>query len=1037
MGAIIARLERHARVADQTAVATELLGAAEFRKETHRRQQEELKVQCERWLKPSDVRQVHLHQVQARLDGTCNWITANDVFDKWAKPESSTSQDRCLVISGTHGCGKSVLASSVVARLKTDKQHTLFFAFSSLDGGRQSSESLIRTLLWQLLQETAEKASVDTIHKLSLNGEPTTSELWEAFGRIALSLTEPVYCIIDGVDECIDYNHTTLATIMQTLEKCPNLRILLLGRPHIFQVYSGNLAFAGIEITSAMLNQDVEAFINNEIAKSEILSLPEFQTTVYDTLRDKSDGMFLWVRLMVDDLRKSSSKSEFTERLKNLPRGLEKAYQLLFLRLSQRLDKYELHLAQNVLALTSTACRPLNFDELRYAHALHCRSLETMAKPLEEYLILQPPQKVLDITGGLISMTDGVLRLIHSSVRDFLIRPENQWDYEPDRAVLGFRVDAPLTHRSFAWLCLDYMSLEKEKRTFLEPDTSQSMQALKDSYPLLEYATLYAFFHLNRSGPPCSTTLAKIESSIKSTQSTLWIEHFGHLLFEDITLQSQMNEFMAWGQGVNEAGLCERFYAIFEGSLKERNDQFRKLGKDPDTFTKTLEMFLGQVIDDESETSSQEQSNETTTSVHSVHENSKPSPDLQTTSFDTKLKSSSNPNDPSATVFQAINLLKGQTSLSLSHQIELWLRLSVSLRKTNIIIDPLKVLFKLILKKASGIHVYVLLAVAEFYQKFDKFQEALEIYTAASRKMDHLDVPLKFKIYGYIGYCYLGLGLTLEALRSYDRAYSGQEIHLGRKHPHTINSLRWMVAIYDSTSEYTEVLRLSDKICAEQEFVPELDLKDSLDLHTRRHKAYRRLGNHDRATHVKNSLQTTLKLCREFCSNNDSVPPALLGHMGDAYKELDEYDAALECYQLALEAYKSKGSKLRKTLYCQYHIACTYANLGRYHEAEELLETVLAKQQSLLGPNHRELCWTKEELDAVRLDIAALDQEEDGDESNEEDRDEDWEEEDMDESDWNQEEDGSGLHGANGDHLDEEELYEDEFNNDDRGRIMG
>ena len=249
-----------------------------------------------------------------------------------------------------------------------------------------------------------------------------------------------------------------------------------------------------------MLKQDVEAFINDELTKSDILSLPEFRMNVYETLKDKSDGMFLWIRPMVDDLRKSSTKSEFSERLKNLPRGLEKAYQLLLLHLSQKLDKFELRLAQNVLAFTCICRRPLNFDELRYAHALRCRSLETITQPLEEYLLLQPPQRVLDVTGGLVSMTDGVMRLIHSSVRDFLIRPEEQWNSEVDIAVLAFRVDITQVHRSFAWLCLDYISLQKEERNNSTPDIYQSTRAAWSSYPLLGYATLYAFYHLNRSG---------------------------------------------------------------------------------------------------------------------------------------------------------------------------------------------------------------------------------------------------------------------------------------------------------------------------------------------------------------------------------------------------------------------------------------------------------------------------------------------------------------------------------------------------------
>lgn len=970
IGAVIVRLERHARVADQTAVATELLGAAEFRKEADRKQHEELKIQCERWLKPSDVKRVYQHQVRARLDGTCDWITSIDVFERWVQPGCLTNQDRLLVISGTHGCGKSVLASSIVARLKKDEQHTLFFAFSSSDGYRQTTEHLIKTLLWQLLQETANKKSLEIVHHLRLDGQPTISELWEAFGRITSSLVKPVYCVIDGIDECTDYNHTMFIKIMHILETCLNLRILLLGRPHVVQTHSGNSAFAAIEITSAMLNQDVEAFIKDEIAKSDILSHPEYRKNVYQTLKDKSDGMFLWVRLMVDDLRKSSSKSEFSERLQNLPRGLEKAYQLLLLRLIQKLDKFELRLAQNVLAFTSTSCRPLHFDELRYTHALHCRSLEAVAQPLEEYLLVQPPQRVLDVTGGLVSMTDGVFRLIHSSVRDFLIRPEDLWVYEPDRAVLGFRIDITQTHRSFAWLCFEYMTLEEEERKILKPDESRSIQSLRDGYLNLEYATLYAFHHLNRSGPPCSTTLAKIEKFLESTRSILWAEHFYHLLFEDVTLEPQMDEFTVWQDQIADAGLDKRLFAIFEGTLKERTRQMRKAGKNDDPLTEHLDMYIHQATDGKFGNISQKQSSEAT---DSLLESSTAGPSIQT-SFSTSRPSS---NDASTAASRAMDLLKDQRPLPMTHQIELWLRLSTSLRKTHVLIDPLKVLFQLILRKASGIHVFALLAIGEFYEKLGKFQEAIEVYTAASRKMNHLDVPLKFRIHSYIGDCYQNLCLDMEALRSYEKAFSSQEILLGIRHCDTLQNLRMMIVINFWMSQHPEVLRLSDKICMEQEFVPEVDLAGNLQLHKLRYRAYQHMGNDDRAAHMKKSLQATLELCRTSYINDDGMTPNLLKKAGGAYATLGEYDTALEFFQLAFEAYrKSKGSGFITTLYCQYSIATTYARLKRYSEAKELLEMVLERQQSVLGPDHRHVRWTKEELDALRLNEDETDEDE-------------------------------------------------------------
>ena len=978
IGAVIARLERHARVADQTAVAMELVRAAEFRQEACQRQHEELKLQCERWLKPANVKHVHLHQIRAKLDGTCDWIASNNIFERWVKPEPSTSRDRFLVISGIHGCGKSVLASSIVARLEKAKQHTLFFSFSSSDGSRQTSENLIRTLLWQLLQESADKESVDTVHRLSLDGQPTISELWEAFGRIASTLAKPVYCVVDGIDECIDYNHTVSITIMQILEKLPDLHILLLGRPHVFQAHSSNSPFVAIEITSAMLSQDIEALIKDEVAKSNILSLPEFRKNVYETLKDKSDGMFLWVRLMVDDLNKSSSKSEFSERLQNLPCGLEKAYQLLFLRLSERLDKYELRLAQTTLAFTTTSCRPLHFDELRYAFAIYCRSLEAMAQPLEEYLLLQPPQSILDVTGGLISMTDGVLRLIHSSVKEFLIRPEDQWVCEHDMAVVDFRVDIMLTHRSFAWLCLDYMNLEKDERRILKPDTSQSTQTLSDRYPLLGYATMYTFFHMNRSGSPCSVTLAKIESVLKSTQSLLWIQHFVHLLFEDITLQSQVDEFMASSDRVTVAGLDKKFLALFAETLKKRNDGMRKVGKKIDPLTENLETDIKQITEERFGNFIQKQSNEATASIL---ESCTAGPNLETNSQSSIPTLSS----PFATVSRVMDLLKGQTSLSVAHQIEICVRLSTSLHKTSVMIDPLKVLFRLVLRKASGIHVFALLAIGDFYRRLEKLQEAVEVYSVASRKMNHLDVRLKFRIHNLMGGCYKELGLYTEALRSYESAFSGQEIHLGRRHSDTIETLYQMIVTNNWMCRYTEVLRLSDKVCMEQEFVPEMSLSWNLDLHNRRYLAYIHMGNHERAVHVEESIRTTLKVCHEAYGNDDDMSPDSSADLGDAYHYLHEYDTALKFLHLALEAYKkSKCSNLRNILYIQYRIALTFEGLGRIHEAKDLLETVLAKQQSLLGPNHRNVRWIKNVLDTLPSDDDGLTEEEDEHELDEE-----------------------------------------------------
>ena len=532
----MARLEQRARAADQTAVATELVAAAEFRRETEKKEIQKLKTQCEKWLKPTDIRCIHQSQLQTRLDGTCQWIKSNNVFERWVGQDGQKIEDRILIISGTHGRGKSVLASSIVEFLEGNDHQTLFFSFSSSDSSRQTSDNLIRTLLWQLLNRSSPKRMVDFIQCLQKDGQPNLSELWEAFISVASPLTGVLFCVIDGIDECIDFKHTMPMKVLQSLRACPGLRTLLLGRPHAIETPLQGIECGLINITPAMLDEDIEAFVINETSKSDILSKSKLRQSVQVTLKEKSDGMFLWVKLMIDDLKKSSSKFEVKERLENLPRGLENAYSFVFLRLTQSLDKFELQLAQNILTFITISYRPLHYEEFRYAYAVLCRPSELVEQPLEDFLLIQPSQNVLVKLGGLVTLTNGFLQFSHSSVQEFLVRPQDQWVREPDPIMTAFRIDVAKAHRLLSWVCLDYLKSEKEEVESSAPDRSRSVRNLREKNPFLVYATLYTFYHLNRSQPLCSTTLGKIEDLLESIQSIIWLENFGHLQFEDLSL---------------------------------------------------------------------------------------------------------------------------------------------------------------------------------------------------------------------------------------------------------------------------------------------------------------------------------------------------------------------------------------------------------------------------------------------------------------------------------------------------------------------
>lgn len=61
------------------------------------------------------------------------------MFEEWKTTQSSTAKERMLRISGTHGCGKSVLASALVQSLEAEGKLVKLVSFSSTDADRQTA----------------------------------------------------------------------------------------------------------------------------------------------------------------------------------------------------------------------------------------------------------------------------------------------------------------------------------------------------------------------------------------------------------------------------------------------------------------------------------------------------------------------------------------------------------------------------------------------------------------------------------------------------------------------------------------------------------------------------------------------------------------------------------------------------------------------------------------------------------------------------------------------------------------------------------
>ena len=430
-----------------------------------------------------------------------------------------------MYIKGKAGCGKSVLAAHLIEFFKSRGVSTCFYYFNAMEGDQTSEKQFVRTLLFQYMEEHYHAVALtDQLYPLFLKSPKSvaskTSELWTALTQTTSEIEQPVYWILDGIDECEERAHRLIPVLMNIAEKTPHLRVIFLGQPdhNVDEVLLDKAV--SIYITPQMVEMDIRTFILAETQNSSILGLPAFRDDVVSALLGRSESMFLWVKLMLDDLKRSITKSDAERRLRKLPHGLPNAYARLLDRLVAQSDSEELKLSQTIFSFLSVARRPLALEEFRYAYAM---SPPPSLDP--DNLIPESEMKrIIAIrSAGLVEVGyDNKLRLVHSSLRVYLQRPESDWATQPICRV--FRVDEREAHCILGTSCLDFLDTDKIYHTDLHLQGIINQQP--QDQPFIAYASSYMPYHLLQAQNPSELIRAKLNHFEESGNLMNWAEHW-------------------------------------------------------------------------------------------------------------------------------------------------------------------------------------------------------------------------------------------------------------------------------------------------------------------------------------------------------------------------------------------------------------------------------------------------------------------------------------------------------------------------------
>ncbi|KAG8532551.1 uncharacterized protein KY384_002428 [Bacidia gigantensis] len=442
----------------------------------------------------------------ARMQGTCEWITSKDSYREWCDTASNTP--RVLWVTGRPAAGKSVLAGYVISQLEQQSFACSHFFFRYGDKTKSRLDICLRSLAFQMASHNSGvREKFSGMQKMDERLElASPRNMWRRLfmSGIFKTMLTPQFWVIDGLDECED-GALFLDSMLASLDDATPLRVFITSResPELQKrVDSFGVHRARHErMTIADTLPDIELLVKTNI-RSVSLDSDEQRQDLVGKLLAKSEGSFLWTALVLESLSKSYGEQEISQSLEDLPPDIENLYQRTLYTLSKAGSGKRF--AQAALMWTACAFRPLTTRELQTALQL---DIKDNFSRIEE--------SIMAVCGHLV-VVDKTKRvhMVHGSAREFLLK---------GKVGSEFAISKVKAHTRIARACLAYLVGPEMKppRTSRRGLSSARPSTKRDDFSA--YACSAFSYHLSKADPLSSDILLSFEKFLKSNVLS-WIE---------------------------------------------------------------------------------------------------------------------------------------------------------------------------------------------------------------------------------------------------------------------------------------------------------------------------------------------------------------------------------------------------------------------------------------------------------------------------------------------------------------------------------
>jgi tetratricopeptide (TPR) repeat protein len=212
---------------------------------------------------------------------------------------------------------------------------------------------------------------------------------------LSQQISRPTYIVLDGLDEALAGERKEFFQLLEDVSESSstsNLRFAMLGRPQVIDdmILANMTEPPTIHVDTMKNGQDIDLYVRSSIANSKPLKRVKasLKTKIAETLTQKADGMFMWVRLMIEELSKTALRgreSQVEKVLSEAPKGLSNMIEHVLEGFAATLSLTDSEDLNDMFMWVTLAGRPLYLGELDAALRLKSENGEGLGR-LEDSL---------------------------------------------------------------------------------------------------------------------------------------------------------------------------------------------------------------------------------------------------------------------------------------------------------------------------------------------------------------------------------------------------------------------------------------------------------------------------------------------------------------------------------------------------------------------------------------------------------------------------------------------------------------------------